>query len=432
MTQINVATGHKRSIHIESSSLPPASQALHWEYANDQGLWSPYQPKDSQMIEAKYQMNSPVCTLSILGQIYRIDFINMCQVNVRTSKNRRIRRAVSTAPPLSSSVHGSVMQLPRPQVYFDSHRTGDVTVVLRGPGDCLPKAKQKFEQKLKSIFKSRSVTFPSALERKLCQIIQKYNVSSSVRNVSKVGQRKPQKVFIIEGLALSVDHAIAALQEAIIQNQLDSEEGDTTEFPPEWEQQAKTTQVFQLQPRTQEFNKVATLFHKTLQNSTIVQIIRIQNKWQWERYVFQKKRLGLKNNGLVNELELFHGTRSNDPKIIYENEDGFDMRYSAQGMWGQANYFAVNASYSHGYAHTAPDGAREIFLVKVLTGDSYDCPSNSSLRKPPMKASGPSASGEVSFAQVQYDTVTGVTNGSRVYMIYDNDKAYPAYLIKYR
>ena len=105
---------------------------------------------------------------------------------------------------------------------------------------------------------------------------------------------------------------------------------------------------------------------------------------------------------------------------------------SAQGMWGQANYFAVNASYSHGYAHTAPDGSREMFLVKVLTGDSYDCPSNSSLRKPPMKASGHSASGEVSFAQVQYDTVTGVTHGSRVYMTYDNDKAYPAYLIRYR
>ena len=175
---------------------------------------------------------------------------------------------------------------------------------------------------------TRPLTFPSALERKLCQIIQKYDVSSSVKNVGKVGQRKPQKVFIIEGLALTVDHAIAALQEAIIQNQLDSEEDDATDFPPEWERQAKTTQVFQLRPGTQEFNIVATLFHKTLQNSTIIQIIRIQNKWQWGRYVFQKKRLGLKNNGMVNELELFHGTRSNDPKIIYENEDGFDMRYS--------------------------------------------------------------------------------------------------------
>jgi hypothetical protein len=283
------------------------------------------------------------------------------------------------------------------------------------------------------MYKSHSVTFPSALERKLHQIIQKYSVTSSVKDVTKIGQRKSQKVFIIEGLASSVDHAITALQEAIIQNQLDSEEDGTMEFPPEWEQQTKTTQVFQLRPGTHEYNKVVALFHRTLPSSAIIQIIRIQNTWQWERYVFQKRRLGLKNNGVVNELELFHGTRSNNPKIIYENEDGFDMRYSAQGMWGQANYFAVNASYSHDYAHTAADGStREIFLVKVLTGDSCDCRPNGSLRKPPMKASGPGASGEVSFAQVQYDTVTGVTHGSRVYMTYDNDKAYPAYLIRYR
>ncbi len=432
MTQINVSTGHKRNIRIESSSSSPANQTVHWEYSNDQGSWSSYHPSDSQMIEAKYQMNSPACALNILGQVYRVDFINMCQINVKTSNKRRIRRAEPIVPPLRSSVYGSVMQRSSAQVECDSPLTGDVTVLLRGPGDCLPQAKQKFEQKLKSMYKSHSVTFPSALERKLHQIVQKYSVTSSVKDVTKIGQRKSQKEFIVEGLASSVDHAITALQEAIIQNQLDSEEDSTMEFPPEWEQQAKTTQVFQLRPGTQEYNKVVALFHRTLPNSAIIQVIRIQSKWLWERYVFQKKRLGLKNNGVVNELELFHGTRSNNPKIIYENEDGFDMRYSAQGLWGQANYFAVNASYSHNYVHTAPDGAREMFLVKVLTGDSYDCPPNRSLRKPPMKASGPGASGEVSFAQVQYDTVTGVTNGSRVYMIYDNDKAYPAYLIKYR
>ena len=66
----------------------------------------------------------------------------------------------------------------------------------------------------------------------------------------------------------------------------------------------------------------------------------------------------------------FHGTRGNDPKLIYEGENGFDMRYSNQGMWGQANYFAVNASYSDNYAYQTPDGYKEMFLVKVLTGDS--------------------------------------------------------------
>jgi len=163
----------------------------------------------------------------------------------------------------------------------------------------------------------------------------------------------------------------------------------------------------------------------------IVQINRIQNTWLWENYVMHKKRLDLKNDGIINEKELFHGTRGNDPKFIYEGENGFDMRFSASGMWGQANYFAVNASYSHGYAHPTSDGYREMFLVKVLTGDSYNCSSNSALRMPPVKQTIASGTSKVQLAQMRYDTVTGTTGGSQVFMTYDNDKAYPAYLIKY-
>ena len=43
-----------------------------------------------------------------------------------------------------------------------------------------------------------------------------------------------------------------------------------------------------------------------------------------------------KNGGQANEMELFHGTSNNDPQEIYDSEEGFDMRFSASGMWGQA------------------------------------------------------------------------------------------------
>ena len=65
-----------------------------------------------------------------------------------------------------------------------------------------------------------------------------------------------------------------------------------------------------------------------------------------------------------------------------------------------------------------------MFLVKVLTGDSFTCPSNNTLRMTPYK---PSTSSE----KVHYDTVNGVTNGSKVYITYSNDKAYPLYLISF-
>ena len=70
-----------------------------------------------------------------------------------------------------------------------------------------------------------------------------------------------------------------------------------------------------------------------------------------------------------------------DPNLIYEGEDGFDMRYCAQGMWELANYFAVNASYSHSYAYTRSEGSREMFLVKILTEDSFKCPPNQNRSK---------------------------------------------------
>lgn len=132
-----------------------------------------------------------------------------------------------------------------------------------------------------------------------------------------------------------------------------------------------------------------------------------------------------KNNGKINERELFHGSRKCHAHNIYDSEEGFDMRYSSQGMWGQANYFAEKASYSNSYAYELTDGSREILLAKVLTGDSCKCASDRSLRLPPLKGT------QTRFQQERYDTVEGETGGSKVFMTYLNDKAYPAYLIVY-
>ena len=51
-----------------------------------------------------------------------------------------------------------------------------------------------------------------------------------------------------------------------------------------------------------------------------------------------------------------HRTQGNNPKLIYESKEGFDMRFSERGKWGTANYFAQNGSYSNRYAHMAHAG----------------------------------------------------------------------------
>ena len=175
-----------------------------------------------------------------------------------------------------------------------------------------------------------------------------------------------------------------------------------------------------LKKHSTEWSKVAQLFHTTLPQKYIVKIERIQNRWLWEKYYQHGDRMKRKNNDVINEKFLFHGTRKNPPSNIYKDEEGFDMRFSRAGMWGNGNYFAVNASYSDNYAHRTPDGTQQMFLAKVLTGRSIELPPDNTLRLPPILQ-----------GNTRYDTVNGETNGSRVYITYSNDKAYPFYLISY-
>ena len=195
-------------------------------------------------------------------------------------------------------------------------------------------------------------------------------------------------------------------------------------YPDEWESQNKNTVLKLVKKYSDEWHEVAKNFNATLAQKYIVKIERIQNKWLWEKYYWNRDRMKRKNNDVINEKLLFHGTSDTHPSKIYKDEEGFDMRFGRVGMWGNGNYFAVNASYSDTYAHCLSDGTRQIFLAKVLTGRSIELPSDKTLRIPPII--------EVAVeGDSRYDTVNGKTNGSRVYIAYSNDKAYPFYLISY-
>ena len=66
----------------------------------------------------------------------------------------------------------------------------------------------------------------------------------------------------------------------------------------------------------------------------VLKIERIQNHSLWEKYAFHTQKIKKKNNGVINEKELFHGTSGTPPEKIYaDEEEGFDMRFSLQGMW---------------------------------------------------------------------------------------------------
>ncbi|CAF0905999.1 unnamed protein product, partial [Brachionus calyciflorus] len=130
----------------------------------------------------------------------------------------------------------------------------------------------------------------------------------------------------------------------------------------------------------------------------------------------------LANKVEENEKFLFHGTNETSPYTIYDDLVGFDMRFSRKGMWGHGIYFAVNASYSKlGYSYkNKSEGTHSIFYARVALGDYTEQPSRPWCL-PPLKPN----------SKLRYDSIKGHTKGSDIFILYENGRAYPEYLITF-
>ena len=363
--------------------------------------------------------------LIIEGNTYSFDFKQKIQINVKTNGKRKILRVEKR----SLSEGQTKNEVCKDSNEDEHHKISSkkLTIQLRGPKNNLHEAKAKLHERLTSLYTlSPPLFISSSMKSNICQLAEQYNVIWSIENENSKCKNKGTKLKLtLSGLETDVQYAMATIHKEM------SDYNDHDEYPEEWENLSEgetiELQLFQLRRGTNEWNCVEQKFTRTMSNSRVLQIIRIQNTWIWRNYVFEKRRMSERNNGKINELDLFHGTRKSLPQQIYASQIGFDVRCSNNGLWGQANYFAEKASYSDAFAHSTSDGIgsmKEIFLVKVLTGESCECPQNSTIRKPPFRSK------DGSIFEL-YDTITGWTGDCKVYMTYDNDKAYPAYLIKY-
>lgn len=172
---------------------------------------------------------------------------------------------------------------------------------------------------------------------------------------------------------------------------------------------------------TDEWNRLVLGFKLTMPGATIHEIQRIQNKKLWRVFQNEVDDVRQKNGQEPQIAEMYHGTSGTNPELIYKSEEGFDMRYSNQGMWGHANYFAKNSSYSNSYAHSISNGKRQMFVANVLIGVPAVLAPDRSLKFPPINPA----------THKPYDSVQGNTGGSDVIMVYSNKKAYPQYLVTY-
>ena len=382
----------KRPLQIQKSPMQKNTKVVYkWKYKNNKDELNLYTEEQSQAIETMWQSKTP-STIQIGRWTYAFDFGTMEQINLSTKRRRLIRRDCQVVDDSDLVTKYGDLSLSEP--------SKESVIAIQS------RQRRSSESSMISEEIPLTTTLPYA---KISEISTKHDV--------KVHELTSNKVVFI-GLENKVLKATVEIKDIMLKYS----KCESISYPDEWESQDENLELKVVNSSSSEWYKVSQLFNATLSSKQIVKIERIQNKWLWEKYYQHSERMLRKNEGMANEMLLFHGTRNNKPSDIYEHEEGFDLRFGRAGMWGNGNYFAVNASYSNSYAYHLPDGTRQMLLAKVLTGYSTELASDSTLRMPPIRTK----------ETIRYDTVTGRTNGSQVYIAYSNDKAYPFYLISYK
>ncbi|KAG7367790.1 WWE domain containing protein [Nitzschia inconspicua] len=204
--------------------------------------------------------------------------------------------------------------------------------------------------------------------------------------------------------------------------------GTTDGIPSNWTFKTKSCdcELVSVPISSEEWKFVDEKLRGSISNAKLKEVQRVQNIPLWKYFEFQKERLAAKSgSGTANVQFVWHGTRTTHPSLICtDTHDGFMMQRSRQGSWGQGIYFAANASYSNSYAFTQKGLAsnnKTLILVRLAVGEEVRLPSDSTLRHCPAKANGTG----------RYDTVTGDINGSTIFVVYENGRGYPEYLVTY-
>ncbi|XP_018424922.1 PREDICTED: poly [ADP-ribose] polymerase 12-like [Nanorana parkeri] len=179
--------------------------------------------------------------------------------------------------------------------------------------------------------------------------------------------------------------------------------------------------LVQLPASSEEYKTIQTMFQRTVPDTQIQSVERIQNLALWEVYQWQKEQMKKRDGGKeVDERKVFHGTSSSLVDAICQHN--FDWRICGTHgtSYGKGSYFARDAAYSHRYCTNANSGQYVMFVARTLVGDFIR--GSSSYLRPPAKS--PSGS---SF----YDSCVDSESNPSIFVIFEKLQIYPEYLIRY-
>ncbi|XP_067864170.1 protein mono-ADP-ribosyltransferase PARP14-like isoform X2 [Heptranchias perlo] len=204
------------------------------------------------------------------------------------------------------------------------------------------------------------------------------------------------------------------------------------ELPDTWEILENRTKLSEvhLKPDSSEYQEIASGFVNTLGDKAttptfkIDAITRIQNPTLWRLYVAKRNEMNRQRPHQQNEKLLYHGTYSDVCSKI--NADGFNRSYCGLNavFYGEGTYFAQNAKYSADDTYSKPDATniKVIYRARVLTGEY--CIGTKGLKEPPLKDQQGNSSD-------RYDSVTNTLQSPEVFVVFQDNQAYPEYLIKF-
>jgi len=183
-----------------------------------------------------------------------------------------------------------------------------------------------------------------------------------------------------------------------------------------------------------EYTTVANRFNETFASKTIVQIQRVENKSQHERFcimrdntINQLRTLPEYSPAVDSEVQLlFHGTSPDNTidKICKNPICGFAPLKSGDrtgDIYGRGTYFAHNAKYSDNYAATREDGTKRLILASVVVG------------KWELGKQGMSITNVIRGSE--YLTFTSLVNDvtrPTIYVVQQGCQVYPSYVITYK
>jgi len=375
-----------------------------WEWKEDGGIWKQYDNLHIS-IEKTYE-NKEASYDSIIdnwkyntGQNYLIYFDfengNHFQINKKTNFKREVRRIEN--PNFKEIIEEKGEEIKGKDVSYIM-----IAGFINQISEC-----EKYLQNIKE--HSEEIDCNGLSIETLSSICSQFNVECTAHP-------KKENLYIITGS----DKQIMKATHSILKKKIESKA--EIKFPVFWTIVEEDIILIEEERNSLGWNLVEKRMKESPNfNFTIQKIERIQNKFLWKKYARNKQEI-TERNGVCETLNLFHGTRGTHPKEIYGNVDvGFDMRFSDSGMWGRGTYFAKNASYSNDYCFITPNNQKQMFLAEVLVGKYLTCPSDRKIRRPPLMPN----------SIYQYNSVSGNTNGSDVWIVYENNLAYPQFLITY-